>query len=351
MLVCPTCWEPDQPQLQLGMYPVDDPQGVRNPRPDRSYVASGPLADGFLGEGSRIFQWGWNPVGGGYTPIDGGTPNYLVSQTAVGTVTIELDAETPIPPPPIFYSNAVETVAGVDAVEALLAALAGTAEPASAIDSVAAVHTRPTTFDPLYTNANGTLSGGDLVFTLTLAGVGTFGCTYGTRSKNTGKFYFEIVNTVESGFGGSIYNNWGFCGGISTSARNITNDILPGSDATGWGFSNRNSLGLSTDTSTWHNGVMTDWVGIPQIPAAGYLGVAVDLDAGKVWFCANGTWVGGGNPATGTSPTYAFTANTTMYPAAGQGSYSPFGVSTANFGATAFLGTVPTGFVSWNTVS
>ena len=30
--VCQTCWEPDQPQLQLGMYPVDDPQAVREPR-------------------------------------------------------------------------------------------------------------------------------------------------------------------------------------------------------------------------------------------------------------------------------------------------------------------------------
>jgi len=36
--VCPTCWEPDQPQLQLGMYPVDDPQAVREPRPDTSYL-------------------------------------------------------------------------------------------------------------------------------------------------------------------------------------------------------------------------------------------------------------------------------------------------------------------------
>ena len=34
ILVCPECWEPDQPQLQLGMYPVEDPQAVRNPRPD-----------------------------------------------------------------------------------------------------------------------------------------------------------------------------------------------------------------------------------------------------------------------------------------------------------------------------
>ena len=36
ILVCPECWEPDQPQLSLGMYPVDDPQAVRNPRPDTS---------------------------------------------------------------------------------------------------------------------------------------------------------------------------------------------------------------------------------------------------------------------------------------------------------------------------
>jgi hypothetical protein len=34
ILVCPECWDPDQPQLQLGMYPVEDPQAVRNPRPD-----------------------------------------------------------------------------------------------------------------------------------------------------------------------------------------------------------------------------------------------------------------------------------------------------------------------------
>jgi hypothetical protein len=34
ILVCHECWEPDQPQLQLGMYPVNDPQAVRNPRPD-----------------------------------------------------------------------------------------------------------------------------------------------------------------------------------------------------------------------------------------------------------------------------------------------------------------------------
>ncbi len=34
MLVCPTCWEPSQPQLKLGNFPVEDPQAIRNPRPD-----------------------------------------------------------------------------------------------------------------------------------------------------------------------------------------------------------------------------------------------------------------------------------------------------------------------------
>jgi hypothetical protein len=39
ILVCPECWEPDHPQLKLGMYPVNDPQAVRDPRSD---VASYP---------------------------------------------------------------------------------------------------------------------------------------------------------------------------------------------------------------------------------------------------------------------------------------------------------------------
>ena len=42
ILVCPECWEPDQPQLSLGLYPVNDPQAVRNPRPDSpSYYQAG----------------------------------------------------------------------------------------------------------------------------------------------------------------------------------------------------------------------------------------------------------------------------------------------------------------------
>jgi hypothetical protein len=88
LLVCPSCWDPDQPQLQLGMYPVDDPQGVRDPRKDNSYQVSGPLADGYAGGGSRVFQWGWNPVGGARSFDSLLTPNNLVLQVQLGTVTV-----------------------------------------------------------------------------------------------------------------------------------------------------------------------------------------------------------------------------------------------------------------------
>jgi len=99
--VCPECWDPDQPQLQLGMYPVDDPQAVREPRPDVSYTQSGtsglqilltnstaPDGFGYPEGGSRVFQWGWYPVGGASNFDVALTPNYLVATTNVGTVTI-----------------------------------------------------------------------------------------------------------------------------------------------------------------------------------------------------------------------------------------------------------------------
>jgi hypothetical protein len=88
LLVCPECWDPDHPQLQLGMFPVDDPQALRNPRPDRSYTVSGLLADGYSGGGSRIFQWGWNPVGGASSFDAALTPNNLALTVQLGTVTV-----------------------------------------------------------------------------------------------------------------------------------------------------------------------------------------------------------------------------------------------------------------------
>jgi len=86
--VCPTCWDPDQPQLSLGLYPVNDPQAVREPRPDVSYVMSGTDINGYPAGGSRDIQWGWAPIGGASSFDTVLTPNYLVGTTSVGTVTV-----------------------------------------------------------------------------------------------------------------------------------------------------------------------------------------------------------------------------------------------------------------------
>lgn len=101
--VCKTCWDPDHPQLQIGMYPINDPQAVRDPRPDTSYYVSGqsgvetnPLdpnsnnADsfGYPESGSRVIQWGWNPVGGASYFDRYLTPNSLIPVITIGTVTI-----------------------------------------------------------------------------------------------------------------------------------------------------------------------------------------------------------------------------------------------------------------------
>lgn len=79
ILVCEACWEPDQPQLLLGLYPVEDPQAVRNPRPDTTYYTQ---------TGSRRIQWGWAPVGGASSVDSGLTPNDLTMLVAVGSVTV-----------------------------------------------------------------------------------------------------------------------------------------------------------------------------------------------------------------------------------------------------------------------
>lgn len=82
MLACPTCWNVDHPQNMQGMYPVDDPQALRRPRPDLSLVYTS------VRTGSREIQWGWNPVGGSSSFAAVEVPNNLVAVGQVGTVTV-----------------------------------------------------------------------------------------------------------------------------------------------------------------------------------------------------------------------------------------------------------------------
>lgn len=79
ILVCPQCWDPDHPQLKQGMYPVEDPQALRRPRPDQTL---------YYGSPSRDIQWGWNPVGFNNI-LDLPIPDNLLIEGQVGSVTVQ----------------------------------------------------------------------------------------------------------------------------------------------------------------------------------------------------------------------------------------------------------------------
>lgn len=65
LLVCSTCLDVDNPQLQLGLVKVDDPQSLIDPRPD-------------VGRPGSVGLFGWMPVGNPLTNITG----------EIGTVTV-----------------------------------------------------------------------------------------------------------------------------------------------------------------------------------------------------------------------------------------------------------------------
>ena len=151
-----------------------------------------------------------------------------------------------------------------------------------------------------------------------------------TSGKTSGKYYFEGTFTTLAGG-----NNYGI--GIGDPATTYTNMSF----ATTGGMMFRSG-------NIWANG--NSGVSLGARSAGNVIGIAADLDNHKIWFrvAPSGNWNNSGtaNPATNTGG-ITITTNTMV----------PFGifggtggvannVLTANFGASAFTGTVPSGFTS-----
>lgn len=150
-------------------------------------------------------------------------------------------------------------------------------------------------------------------------------------SKSSGKWYWEVTT------GGTTAADVGHDIGVMTSGHAL--GVHVGSEATGWGFSEVSTAGLSRK---FNNGDSS--AGSPSWINGDIISVAIDLDAGKIWWAINGVWHSSGDPATGANAIFSNLTGTlfpavSMAPGAGVSS-----ICTTNFGATDFVYDIPDGF-------
>ena len=176
------------------------------------------------------------------------------------------------------------------------------------------------TWNPSDKHANVALSNGDLTATDTTGTVDA--AVRSTQFKTTGKWYWEITLTDAS---------------VTASGINVATGDLgqvvgnPSSDGAG-----RNNGGHNYADSPFTR-VLTEYVTLSN---GNVVNIAVDIDAGKLWYGKNGTWSYLGDPATGANPAVTFAGGLSITPAVSV----KVAEVVANFGASAFSGSVPAGF-------
>ncbi len=167
-----------------------------------------------------------------------------------------------------------------------------------------------------------TLSNGGLTFTTDASG---HQGVRGTAGHNSGKRYFEVTCNQTGPFGGF---------GISNAGASLT--IFLGSTI--------DAAVYYDDGNAYYGGSALGAAG--AYAASDVLSVAVDIDADRVWFAKNGSF--SGDPVAGTGGISVPGIGAPVYPIGG--TYAGgVAIQTANFGASAFSYSPPTGFASWNT--
>lgn len=169
-------------------------------------------------------------------------------------------------------------------------------------------------------------------------GLSRYRMVRGVNGRTTGKVYFEVrVTTLPPG--------GDFWLGIDASAGNfITQESEVIGDTAGqWGL--EQNAGAATVRSFGTSASTT------AVAQGDVICVAADLSLGRMWIRRNGgAWIGGGDPAANTTPTF-----TGMAVPVGSfwGDYRPcvapgIGVTlTANFGSQTFAHAVPATFAGW----
>lgn len=182
----------------------------------------------------------------------------------------------------------------------------------------------PSGFDPAKKPAGFTLSNNNLTVTLA-SGSGAAGSV---TTHNSGKRYAE-TKTTSSNFRAFA---------VALASYDWTVSTRPGIGTDSWAY---NSTGATEHNSSsiahTSNAVSSNEVAR----------IAIDIDAGALWFGDSVGWSSGGDPAAGTTPNYTISASVAY--AIGLGLFNlPGDVGTFNGGLTAFAYSVPSGFIGWD---
>ena len=179
-------------------------------------------------------------------------------------------------------------------------------------------------------SANFTLSNGNLTVTTTNTAAAS---ARSTAEKNAGKYYFEVtINTLTEGAASNVAL------GVVSALANLA------------AFSTRQDCVVVSDTKGQiHVNDVYSGFALSTLCQGDVIGVAVDFDNNKIWFLQNGgEWngrpLGLDNPVTATGGKDASSVDG-YAPAVAFGAGSG-GSLTANFGATAFVGAIPSGFTA-----
>jgi hypothetical protein len=182
------------------------------------------------------------------------------------------------------------------------------------------------TLSPADTNSPVTVTNGGLQFAD--AGSNGWNIFKGTIGVSSGKWYWEVVPTAI---------NVVFC--VSIASQEAPTDVLPGqSGSGGYGVTLYNSGAVYRENNSNPVENLTGYSSNDNV------GVALDMDNGKVWFRVNGTWVNSGNPVAGTNAQSTTLKNYSSIWMPAVGTFYPNSNGLVNFGQRPFTYTAPTGF-------
>jgi hypothetical protein len=148
---------------------------------------------------------------------------------------------------------------------------------------------------------------------------------WGTMGVSTGKWYYETtVNAVDS-----IYMSIG----VSNYILGANTGFSYGSQWIYHSDGNKVNSANPADTGTSYGNTYT---------TNDIIGVAVDMDNGKIWFSKNGTYQASGDPVAGTNAAFTNLTSTTVYPFAYH--WSAGSQQSPNFGQRPWAYAPPAGY-------